>query len=174
MFKQHWKLDENRVVLDMNFMDKYYGKSHVLTNLRTLHGVNEQINAGEEVNDEKEAMIILDILTKLGYNITNMDIKVDRENFTVNMNKVMQENLLFTEWKNYRYMLDVKEYRMNELKEKCNIKKFLGLINSLLNSYGNNIKLIENFEGKTINKKRIWINKSTYICNYIDNINKYI
>lgn len=170
MFKEHWKLDEKGVVFDVQFIEKYYSKSSILTNLRSLHEVNK-----ESKQDEKEAEITLDIIKKLGFCIDNMDIEVSRDDFIINMDKVMKENLLFCEWENYRYMVNVKANRLNDLKNNYDVRNFMGLINSVLLKYGINISSIaKNYSSKIMNNKKITTYKTSYKCNYVDNLIKYL
>ena len=176
LFKKLWKIDE----LTEDFINKYYGKSQTLINLRYL--LNKDITDKVEVDNIKYAEIVIkekikiinDVITKLGFDLEDVDKKLSRELFEGNIIKVLNESLLFKEHDKTSPMFELNKSIISKLLKKHTNKSFMGFINSLLENYGINIKWKKTIGSKYTNGKKTNIVNNNYYCSYIKDINKFI
>lgn len=176
LFKKHWKVKK----LTDDFINKYYGKSQALYNLRCLMNKNnddklevDNIKYDDIIIKEK-AKIINDVINKMGFNLENIDIKLSRQIFEENIIKVINESILFKDHDKTSPLFELNKSIISKLIKKHTTKSFMGFINSLLDNYGINIKWKKTITSKIINNNKVNIIKNHYYCSYIRNINNYI
>ena len=167
MFLHLWGKKE--VTEDNNqLIDKYYGMSQILINLKDLvNGINnnDKLDYDTECKINKNK-IINEVLNGLGYeNVTDNKL-IKRDLFEENMKKVMSENELFTN--------TIKSHPLFGLSKKLpqikTVKGFLGFINILFADYGFCIRNKQ----KSINVNKKIEKKMYYLIEYINNINNFV
>lgn len=173
LLKINWNVNE----ITQDFMDKFYGKTYVLFNLRWLidnSKIKPFIDFGNNVSFNKmqileKIKIIQQLLLKLGYENINDTKKIEKYIFKENMKKVLNECDIFINPQKYKLSPDFKKEKI------ISIKSFLGLVNTILKEFGVKIKNVRDSNHKEkINGKWKTIGKNIYYINFIDNINDYI
>lgn len=176
LFKKHWKVQE----LTDDFISKYYGKSQALYNLRCLMNKNndEKIEVDnikyDDIIIKEKTKIINDVIDKMGFDLENIDRKLSRQIFEENINKVINESILFKDNDKTSPLFELNKSIISKLIKKHTNKSFMGFINSLLDNYGINIKWKKTIGSKYINGDKINIVNNHYYCTYIKDINKFI
>lgn len=170
MLKINWKVNE----ITEDFMEKFYGKTHVLFNLRWLidsSKIEPYVDIGNNISAKfsqieilEKVKIIQQLLQKLGYENVRDTKKIEKEIFIENMKKVLNECEIFINSKKCEPLFEFKKGKINT------VKSFLGCINTVLKQYGVQIKLSR--KNKKVKGKFISIN--FYCIYFIDNINNYI
>jgi hypothetical protein len=176
LFKKHWKVQH----LTEDFINKYYGKSQALYNLRCL--INKNNNDKIEVDNIKyddiiikeKTKIINDVIDKMGFDLENIDRKLSRQIFEENIIKVINESILFKNHEKTSPLFELNKSIINKLIKKHTNKSFMGFINSLLDNYGINIKWERKCSSKYINKNKTSFYNYYYYCSYIKDINKFV
>jgi len=176
LFKKHWKVKK----LTDDFINKYYGKSQALHNLRCL--LNKNNNEKIEVDNIKyddiiikeKIKIINDVICKMGFDLENIDRKLSRQIFEQNIVKVINESILFKDHDKTYPLFELNKSIISKLIKKHTNKSFMGFINSLLDNYGINIKWKKVYSSKYIDKKKISVVNNYYNCCYIKDIIKYV
>lgn len=168
IFKRDWKVTE----LTKDFIELFYGKTNVLYNLRWLIDENQigscidgnnvlYFNKAEKLEQIK---IVKEILTKLGYENVHDKKQIDREQFDKNKNIVLKNCELFKNPTKYEHLFRFENKKINS------IKRFLGLINTILKEFGVQIKMIKCSKRIDGNIKKIY----KYIISFVNNINLYV
>lgn len=178
LFMKHWKID----TLTAEFLDKYYGLSHSLSNLRDL--IDKDISVYDNdydfngnvtikydaVNKLERIEMISEVLKELTFEI-GKNIVLSKEDFEKKIQLVTSKTKLFI---NINKSQPLFHYDKLKIKQLTTIKRFMGFMNSLLRDWGlviiNNIKTTS----KIIDSKKITINNSLYEMHYIYDMNKYI
>jgi len=177
---EYWKLD----TLDALFLERWYGKNHVLHNIRTLLGITdlhpivtlekkgEHVINHEDVKTQELNRMIKQVLKTLGYTTHLKDCltngtEISRDTFDENYKKVLTSCDLFLNQNRSNPLLETKKSR-----NICSIKSFMGYMNTILDDYGMVIKCINKIVRIKGQQKRI--NQYTYKLLYVNEINKYI
>jgi len=178
MIIKDWKLDE----ITDDFLNKFYGKTHVLFNLRflldkslvsayLLNSDEKYIIDFDAVHKLEQIEMIEEVIKKLGYKKIG-DIKsIDGETFEVNMKTVMSECQLF---KNPNKSHPLFSYDKSKISKLETIRQFMGFINSLFSDWGIVIECCKSYIHEKINNKRKTICVPTYVLFYVNDINKYV
>ncbi len=173
IFKKDWKVKE----ITKDFIELFYGKTNVLYNLRYLIDENQigscvdgnnilYFNKAEKLEQIK---IVKEILTKLGYDNVHDKKQIDREQFDKNKNIVLKSCELFKNPTKYEHLFRFENKKINS------VKRFLGLINTILKEFGVQIKNKQNSNSKEkINGKWKTKKENVYYINFIDSICDYI
>ena len=160
MFKKHWKIDDVTEVTK-EFLDKYYGKDEMLTNLRCLlkpHKINvyieddnlKQVAQYSIVVVKEKIDMIRKVIETLGFDKPGDGVMIDKDTFVANIEKVKTECHLFINPNKSQPMF---EYDKMKIRSIGNVKQFLGFVNSLLMNYGIVIKSIPSFVRTKVNNK---------------------
>lgn len=166
MLIKNWKLNE----ITEEFLDKFYGKTNVLFNLRFLLDktlIKTNTIDYDEVKKLEQIQMIDEIICGLGYEKIGDGKKLDKEVFQENIKKVMTECVLFT---NPVKSQPLFAYDKNKVGAVNTIKQFMGFVNSLFSDWGICLRICKN--NKRINNKHITL--YLYTLDYIDNIDNYI
>ena len=130
---------KNKKVVNLEFFKKYVRNSYILNNLRTL--IND---TKIDIYDEHEESLLINfrkaeflskkdmikgIINKLGFKIDNMEILLDKETFTKNLELISTDKEFFGSEKNR--ML----FGFNKNTNKT-VKSFMGFLNSVLKNWG--------------------------------------
>ncbi len=186
VFRKLWKIDyfecdkendniiktKNDIVIDKEFFTNYFRKSYILLNLRNLLN-KEKIDVYNnfentlvldfnkaEMNSKLE--IIKKIIIKLGFDLNNMDITLDKDTFTKNLDNLEKDYELF---KNEQVKV-LFGFNKNKL---TSIKSYMGFINTILKDFGINIiskKTSKRTDGQIINYNK-------YLVEYLKEYHKY-
>lgn len=173
--KEFWNIEN----ITEEFLNKFYGKNEILQNLRFLMGedlVNSWSSLGGIVFDKQvkldQITIINEIITLLGFELLNMNKKINRESFLINVNNAITKSQLFTNSIKSKLLFGLYNYKIKNIKK--SFKAFMGFINTLLSDWGLKIISHRKSTSKNVSGKKITINNSQYILSYINNIDKYI
>lgn len=160
-FKHFWKLEQ----VDKESIETYYGKEENLIKLKYILGrkIGKEHTEGIK-NIAMKATTIKNIIKCLGFDLSKMDIILDRDTFYKNLVTLRTSNF-GTNYDNIRMLFDKPK------KELPTGNGYLvQTINSLLNEFGVEIKLLR--MSKKQNKKNVKIN--TYSMAIIKIYEKYI
>lgn len=174
MLKKDWKVDE----ITNEFIEKYYGKTHVLINLRclldkslvTLYMENQKGEMKTDfdgANKLEQIKMIDEVIKKIGFDKVCDGTKLDKGAFDKNIEKVKSECQLFTNINKSQPMFGYDKVKIGKI---STVKQFMGFINSLFSEWGIVIKCVKN--NKKVKGKVIKI--ISYQSTYLDNINQYI
>lgn len=175
IIKKDWNINK----IDYDFMEKFYGKTHVLYNLRWL--IDEtKIDPYLMLKDEKivdfnkaekleQIKIIKELINKLGYKSVTDEKSIDKKTFEENWKKTMTECQLFTNPIKCKPLLCIKYKKKLET-----TKAYLGFINTILKDFGFMIKVKQKNDKKKIEGKWKTVSSEFYFIDYPNEINKYI
>ena len=184
IIKRDWKVVE----LTEKFMTDFYGKTHILFNLRYLLGKKElelticdSQTYGDLINydaikiSEQKEMII-EVLDALGFDDLESDLnnkkRVDKETFDANIKTVLVECDLFVDLNKSQPLFDVHKMKLG--KGDYTTKAFMGLINSILKEWGIKIKSGRNKTNRMIKGVKTPKRFYFYQIMYSKGIDKYI
>jgi len=176
-FKKDWKIDE---VTD-EFLSNFYGKTHVLYNLRFLLNnklvdplmINENYTYNivfDKATKMEEIKMISEVILGLGFEIPISNKKIIRETFLKNVSSVISTSQLFVNVNKSQPLFEFDKMKIGLVK---NVKQFMGFMNALLGEWGLRISCNQKNTRAVINKKK-FITNYYYSLNYVDNINLYI
>jgi len=173
LLKKDWKIKD----ITNEFIEKYYGKTQILYNLRFLLDKTKlepysQNNSDHLIDFDKavkleQIKMIEEIIQKLGFDKPGDDNKLSKEIFQENIKKVIEECQLFINTNKSQPMFGYDKVKITKIKT---IKQFMGFINSLFSEWG----IIINVKRKSIKNNKLVKKINYYALDYIDNINKYI
>ncbi len=175
LLKINWNVNE----ITQDFMNKFYGKTYVLFNLRWLidnSKIKPFIDFGNNVSFNKmqileKIKIIQQLLLKLGYENINDTKKIEKKTFIENMKNALNDCDICINSKKYKLSLNKKDKKDKII----TIKSFLGLVNTILKEFGVKIKNKQTSNSKEkINDKWKTKKKNFYYITFINNINDYI
>ena len=170
LYMKNWKIDKTKI--DSDFLDKWYGKTYILYNLRLLknHEIQEGIISicdNKKLSNNEKAGYIREIIETLGFSLDNVGraSALSKDVYDVNRERACKECKIFKD-KKIGALFDVKS---DELKTN---KAFMGFINILLQHYGLRIRSDRKStrDKKTKNK----VDSYFYYFDYINNINDYV
>ena len=179
LFKKDWKVEE----ITNDFLDKYYGKTEALYNLRFLfdnklvHPYNDKENGDlgidfDEVEKNEKIQMIDELIKKLGYIKANIGKeKLDKATFEANIKKVTSESQLFCNPNKSQPLFGYDKKKICKIQT---IKQFMGFANTLLADWGLVLLLKRKITSKLIKKKKITVSQNYYLLNYLEQINDYI
>ena len=178
LYKKNWKIKE----VNSEFMDKYYGKTPKLLNLRFLLDPNKIDPYIQDENNDyfidfdksyklEQIKIIKEVINKLGFDKPDDGKLLDKETFVKNIEIVKKECELFINPNKCQPLFEFNKMKLINVET---IKQFMGLINSIFSDWGIIINHKQKFSKIKIDGKRKSIAKSFYFLNYIDNINNYV
>ena len=151
MFKKEWKIDyfecdldkeidiTNKKIVNLDFFKKYARNTYILNNFRTL--INDtKIDIYNEYEDSllidfrkaeflSKKDMIKGIINKLGFKLDDMNILLDKETFTKNLEIISLDKEYFGSDKNR--ML----FGFNKNTNKT-VKSYMGFLNSVLKNWG--------------------------------------
>jgi len=176
LLKVDWK--NNNITAD--FLDKFYGRTYVLYNLRWL--IDEtKVDPYLELNNEKIAdfnkiekleqiKIIKELLNRIGFDSVLDTKNIPKKQFDENWNNLLKNYDIINNKSKFEPLFGViKNNKMSST------KAFLGFINSIFKEWGFSIKLHQNITKKRDDqKKRKSVVNNYYVLKYIDNINQYL
>jgi hypothetical protein len=141
MYKKNWGID----TIDATFLDKYYGKTHILFNLRAYldatrielyQTIDEKdyysLNFDAAVKMEQRK-VIREVVDKLGFDGIGGTV-VERDTFKANIEKVVRECSLFVNISRSQLLFGFHKLKIGS------VKSFLGFFNSILGQWGLCIK----------------------------------
>lgn len=178
MLKKDWKVEE----ITAEFLEKYYGKTHVLNNLRCLldkslvslymtNSKGDEVSDFDGTNKLEQIKMIEEVIKKIGFDKVGDNKKLSREVFEENFKKVISESQLFVNSNKSQPMFNYDKVKISKV---STIKQFMGFVNSLFSEWGIMVQLKRSYTCKRINNKKISINNNHYSLAFIDNINNYI
>lgn len=181
IFKKEWNVKE----LTEEFINRYYGKTHILHNLRCLYGgtqiehyiVSDKLDnilEFDKISKIEQVNMIKEVIKILGY--IKPGEKLSKDVFEANKNKVVSESKFFVNSIKSQMLFGYDKLTVSKIKSKSNqtIRQFMGFINSVLCEWGLVIKTNKKSSSTKINDKKITINTVTYELSYIDNIDNYM
>jgi len=171
-YKLEWKLDE----ITKEHLDKFYGKTEVLRNLKMIKGESNykiEENYYKEIKNIEKVNVVKNVICDLGYDISNINLMLKREDFEKNTKNIIKKNRLFID-ENVCKLFDFHKTEIKGINTKMekNNKSFMGFINKLLKSYG--IKIKSKNKKKRIKGEKDPITEYYYKLQYNDGIDKYI
>ena len=160
--KKIWKLKE----LNEDFLFRWFGKTHVLKNLRYLLG--KQILPLNDIDTIQKVTILKDMFLKLGFGNIEINKVVDNQTFTKGIATARKECKLFTEPTISHPLFGLGKYKIN------NIKTFMGFFNTIIKEWGLKIKKKPKMIKVKIDSQ--WKSKSlnNFILTYLDDISEYL
>ena len=174
LYLKYWKINE----ITEDFMEKFYGKTYILYNLRWLinsskiepyiYVENKASTKFDQIEILEKIRVIKQLLNKLGYENVQDIKKIERKQFKENMKMVLSECELFINPKKCEPLFGFKKGKIES------VKSFLGFINHILKDWGVQIKLCRTISSKILNKIKKTISKDYYHLNFIDKINNYL
>ena len=178
MIKKDWKLNE---VTD-DFLKSFYGKNHVLHNLRfllnkkvldpyTLTWQNNYDVDFDKANKLDQIKMIREVINILGFDSPGDGTEVDKTTFQANIAKVKTDSELFVNVNKSQPLFQFGKVKISEVDTD---KKFVGFINSLFSEWGIVVRSRRTSSSKKIDEKKITVHVSFYMLHYIGNIDKYI
>ena len=172
LFKKTWKVDD----LTEEFLNKYYGKTNTLLNLRLfmdenklkpyamIDDINKYAVDFDNVHKLEQIKMIKEIIDIFNFIEPGSDIKINKETFEKNMQKCLTTADLFINPNKSQPLFDFNKTKVGKIET---VKQFLGFVNSIFKDWGFVIKLIK----KTIKIKNKYSKIYTYVLDFIDNIN---
>ena len=168
LYMKNWKVDE----VDSDFLDKWYGKTYIIYNLKLLkYGETQDglisLMDSKKRSNNKKAKYIMDLIETLGFKLNNIGKNSiqSKKVFDENREKCYKSSKIYTKEKSKR-LFDVKisKFETN--------KAFLGFTNTLLQQYGLCIKSIKKSvrDKKTQKIKTLFL----YCLDYLQGIDKYL
>lgn len=192
LLKKAWKIND----VSKAFLDRYYGKTDKLFNLRYFTDPNlikpfignddgTYYTDWDPIIKLEQVKMIKEVIQKLGYDNPNDGKKIIRKQFIENIKTVLSECKLFTDTAKSQPLFGFTKDKVSKLMSFLNkksedkslekiTKPFLGFMNSLLSDWGMILEWVQIKTCKRSNgiKKNIIIN--FYSFNYIDQINEFI
>lgn len=169
--KTLWKVDN----VDKEFIDKYYGRNHVIENVRLLSNSSklEKIR-GEHDADVKleQIMMIKDFISVIGFGNVDDGVVLDKDKFKEGIENVINNSMLFKDIKKSKLLFNkdclVRVGKLKVAKDKN--KLFLGIMGDILRDWG----LCIGVHKKTVRIKNKFTYTLVYVLSYNDGIDKYI
>ena len=158
-FKNFWDLKK----VDKNLLELYFRCEQILNNLLFL--MDKPIkNAIEFIdpNMKKKALVIKNIISTLGFDLTKLDLKIPNEKYYENVKKLFEETNEFK--KNYADIRILFGKDKHELKDNLKGSSLVKLLNGFLMDFG--LEVNYKHSTKKIN------NITTVVYFYSININK--
>lgn len=168
MFKKTWNVAE----VDRDFLDKFYGKTRSLINLRHLVGaVNAETVVGDidKIKMTEQIKIIKKILCQLGYKSVEDTQKIEKKDFKEEI-LILIKNKIITDVNKFQNLFGIS----TKIPEEFTIKAFLGWVNSAFKEYGFEIMSCRKTIKVKIDGKWKTTGMSSYKIHFIDDINKYV
>ena len=152
--------------LDADIMAIFYKKDYLIKNFVSLIDP-ENLNNYDDYNTEiqhKQLKVVKNVIETLGFSHCYDDNKIDYTTFSKNMENLIKNNVLFTDFQNTRELFGLDKANMFDFSIASSSFKY---INSILNQFS--IKITRQF---LKNKKKITQNNVYYMeqLNNIDNI----
>jgi hypothetical protein len=172
LYKKNWKVE----TIDKQFIEKYYGMTGTLQNLRIFSGKEIiepclTINAKETIDYDKtrkveQLIMIKEVLAKLGFDKPDNNTLLDRPTFEIRINKVLTECKLFLQPEKSQPLFGYRKSKMAA----ASIQSFMGFINSIFNNWG--LLIINSRKNHTINGKKTKV--PYYSLLYFKDMDKFI
>jgi len=165
--------------LNYEFMKTYYGKIHVLTNLKLLVGhkfisVEDELMKGMDIGiiqKKEQCDIVLDFISKLGFDINKIgQLRLDKSKFIINMFFCKSNCRLLKETQISNPLFEIDKNKKNENNELNVINTFMRFSNKILKNWG--IKIESKKIRKQIKKEKI--NSTCYSLSYYKYFDKFI
>lgn len=157
VFKNFWNLDK----VDKKSLELYFRCE--LTLNRLLYLMNKDVINIDEYIDrdmEKKTQVIKNIISTLGFDLSNLDLKISREQFYLNVLLLFDDKNQFKkDYANIRILFGKDKHELNnDLKGSALVK----LLNGFLNDFG--FELQHKHSTKKINDKTIFVYFYKIIC----------
>jgi hypothetical protein len=177
MYKKNWLVRE----INQEFMDKWFRKSHVLDNIKSLlegKGIGnittiDKFNKNnylvyDKAKQKERVGMIEELIESIGFDLEDIgdNVVLDRETFVENMEKSVKNCKIFKDAVDCEFLFGVKSKRVKT------VKAFIGFVNSILKNWG----LIINFKQNRVWNKEIKNKINTYVYKlcYYQYINEYM
>ena len=180
MIKREWNIKN----VDKEFLNKFYGKTYILRNLRRLTGykqINPYLNIDDvdgkyiidfdNAHDLQKDHIIKDLIKIMGFKLPVDDTIIKKEKFEKNIKLVMSKSKLFINTNKTEHLFN---FNLNKLENIDSIKQFIGFVNTIIKEYGIIIKAIKKNKKNKIANKWKTISEYVYKLLYISDIDKYL
>ena len=177
LYHKTWKVDIN-----VEFLDKWFRKTHVLDNLRQLKSNDikeddiitiDEFTKKRYLNYDKAKQVIRieyvkDLVETMGFSLDNIgkNSMISRDEFDLNKVNCFETCKIFTDKNQSELLFDVKIGKLQTN------KAFLGFVNKILQHYGLCVKSQET-NARDAKTKKVCSSVNYYI-KYIDNIDDYI
>jgi hypothetical protein len=130
-FKCFWNLDK----YDKNTFYLYFGNEIKLIRLFYIYNIKKYDN--NDTNIEKKTIVIKNIINTLGFNLNNLKIKIMRDEYYLNVKKLLSDDNYFKkDYKNIRIMFGKEKHNLTENLKNHQLSK---LLNGFLNEFGFNL-----------------------------------
>ncbi|AYV82821.1 MAG: superfamily II helicase [Hyperionvirus sp.] len=175
-YKTFWKVKE----FDKAFLLQFYGKHHVLQNLRclldkinlnpqgTISNGTQSVVKFDVAKIIEQSVIIKDLINKLGFQGIGVITKIKKVNFEENIQKVFTSSILFDDQLKSIPVLNLDKAKL--IANGVSTKKFIGYMNTILNDWGIRLKTYQS--STTIKKKQV--TTYNYRLLYVNDIDKYL
>lgn len=161
-FKNFWNFKE----VNKNNLDEYIGQEQILNRFFYLTS-KKMINNNEiiDINIDNKTKIIKNIINTLGFDLTNLNLKISREQFYLNVQSLLDEDNEFK--KNYANIRKLFGKDKHELNDKLKGSALVKLLNGFLNEFG--FELLHTHSTKKIDDKTkfVYFYKLIIIKKYI-------
>ena len=173
VYKDKWNVKE----INEEFLDKYYGKTHVLNNLRMFLGKTEikpyvTTNKKDEyvldfnkVKQKEKIKMIKQVIKKLGFEEINDNKLISKDDFEKNIQHIVNNCDMFTDINKSKPLFGI-----NIKRNFISVKSFMGFINSVFKNWGFKIGRW----GRRVKIKKKTKELSYYKLIYINNIDLYL
>jgi hypothetical protein len=177
MYRKNWLVRE----INQEFMDKWFRKTHVLDNIKSLiegKGIGnittiDKFNKNnylvyDKAKQKERVGMIEELIGSIGFDLENIgdDVVLGRETFVENMEKSIKNCKIFKDTVDCEFLFGLKSKRVKT------VKAFIGFVNSILKNWGLEIGFLQ---------KNIWNNKTqkpiksnNYYLKYHQDINIYL
>jgi superfamily II DNA or RNA helicase len=145
-FKNFWDLEQ----VDKKNLEMYFRCEMTLNRLlylldKDIKNVDEHI----DINTEKKTNIIKNMIKTLGFDLTNFDLKLPREEYYLNVKKLFSDTNQFKkDYANIRILFDKDKHELNDNLKGSSLVK---LLNGFLNEFG--IEIEHKHSTKKINEE---------------------
>ena len=168
MIKNFWNIDE----ISQEFLDCFYRKEYILTNLKALID-HDNIKEDDPIKKTElllKCKIIDDLICMLGFaNVDGGQTVLTSEQLKTNMDKILNSSLFFKNFDKNRLLFGMEKAKNHMFKE-WNIKIFVKSINVVFQKFG--LKL--NSFKKRIRQGKILKLKIIYAFGNLFDIDKFI
>ena len=179
MIRKDWKIDGE---ITDDFLSKFYGKTHVLYNLKWLLDKSKldlYLSDAEgkcridfdKANKLEQIRMVQEVIDKLGFDGIGTDQRLNKKTFQKNVDDVVNNCKLFVDTNLSQPMFGYDKCKIGKIDTN---RKFMGFINSLFNEWGIVIGIAKTYTHQKINNKRRTIVVINYKLDYINNINLYV
>lgn len=177
LYKKNFNVD----TIDKKFLDNFYDKIENMKNLKSLM-FGEDVPYYKSHNDknmcidynkaikQQQIIYLRDVIKLVGFSLVDKKI-VQYDQIVKNIKIIKEKSLIY---KDINFTAKIFEYPYKKINSVDNVRKFVGMFNTLSKSYSIYIKSNRKKVRLKINGSNKFMYENYYTLNYLDNIDQYI